>query len=111
MGDLDFTIKNGFGTYSNLDKEYNKFIKKTLNELGDSDNNRWNIYNLIIEELIRLELYTIFEEVKYRLTDGENPNNVMLDVVNREEFQTELSWFLISKIEEYIEEDFYNLFY
>lgn len=111
MEDLDFTIKNGSGTYSNLDKEYNKFINKTLRELDETENNRWDIYNLIMDELIRLELHTVFEEIKYRLTDGENPNTIMFDVVNREEFETELTWFLINKIEEYIEEDFYNLFY
>lgn len=111
MEDLNFTIRNGSGTYSNLDKEYNKFINKTLRELDEDKDNRWNIYNLIIDELIRLELHTVFEEIKYRLTDGEDPNTIMFDVVNRENFQSELTWFLKNKIEEYIENDFYDLFY
>ena len=111
MEDLDFTIRDGSGTYSKLDKEYNNYINKTLRELDEDKGNRWDIYNLIMNELITLGLHTVFEEVKYRLTDGEEPNHIMLDVITREGKLSELSWFLKNRIEEYIEEDFYNRFY
>lgn len=111
MEDLDFTIKGGSGTYSKLDKEYNNYINKTLRELDEEKGNRWDIYNLVMNELITLGLHKVFEEVKYRLTDGEEPNHIMLDVINREGNFSEISWFLKNRIEEYIEEDFYNRFY
>ena len=111
MEDLDFTIRGGSGAYSNLDKEYSKFINKTLRELDDDKGNRWDIYNLIMNDLITLGLHTIFEEVKYRLTDGEEPNHIMLDVVTREDYTSELAWFLKNKIEGYIEDDYYSRFY
>ena len=112
MDNFNYTIKNGSGEYSKLDKEYKNFVKKATENLNHSDElNRWDVYNLIMDELIRLKLDVTFDEVKYRLTDGENPNKIMLDVVTRDEFQTELAWFLKSRVEGYIEEDFYNSFY
>lgn len=111
MEDLEFTIRDGYGTYSKLDKEYNNYINKTLRELDEEKGNRWDIYNLFMNELITLGLRTVFEEVKYRLTDGEDPNHIMLDVINREGNLSELSWFIKGRVEEYIDEDFFKRFY
>jgi hypothetical protein len=53
-----------------------------------------------------------FDEVKYRLTDGENPNQVILDIINRDlDSVNGLVWLLKRRIEEYIEEDFIRRFY
>jgi|AntRauMFilla1563_2_1112583.scaffolds.fasta_scaffold01409_5 hypothetical protein len=111
MENLDFKIKGGSGTYSKLDKDYNSFINKTLRELDEDKGDRWETYNLIMEELITLGLRTVFDEVKYRITDGECPNHIMLDVINREGNFSKLSWFLKNRIEVYIEDDYYNQFY
>lgn len=111
MENLDFKIKGGSGTYSKLDREYKNFINKTLRELDEDKGDRWDIYNLFMGELITLGLHTVFEEIKYRITDGENPNYIMLDVINRDGNFSELSWFLKNRIEGYIEEDYYNRFY
>lgn len=111
MDDLEFTIKGGSGTYSILDKEYSKYINKILRDLNDEEGSRWDIYNLFMNELIKVGLVTIFEEVKYRLTDGEDPNLVMLEVIEREGYVSELAWFLKNRIECYIEEDFFKQFY
>ncbi len=111
MGDLEFTIKSGSGTYTKLDKEYNNYIKKTVRVLDEEKKARWDIYNLFMNELIKLGLKTVFDEVKYRLTDGEEPNKLILEVISREGKLSELSWFLRNKIETFIDEDFYEKFY
>lgn len=111
MEDFDFTIKSGSGKYSNLDKEYDKFLKKTLQTLDEEKLYRWETYNLIMEELIKEGKVSTFEEIKYRLTDGEDPNDVMLDVITRESNSSGLVWLMKKRIEEYKNEDFFNNFY
>lgn len=111
MRNFDFTIKGGSGNYTNLDKEYNNLLNEILRTTDDEIIYRWEIYNLIMEELLNLDKENIFEEIKYRLTDKEDPNNVMLDIIDRESNSSGLLWFIKKRIEEYIEEDFYNQFY
>jgi len=111
MGDLEFTIKCGSGTYTKLDKEYNSYINNVVKLLDEDKIARWDFYNLFMNELINLGLKTIFEEVKYRLTDGEDANKLILEIINREDQLSEISWFLKAKIELFIDEDFYNKFY
>jgi len=111
MKNFDFTIKGGSGYYSKLDKEYNNFLTNTLRTIEEESIHRWEIYNLIMEELLKLDKRNTFEEIKYRLTDGENPNKVMLDIIKRESNSSGLLWFMKKRIEEYIDEDFYNRFY
>jgi hypothetical protein len=45
---------------------------------------RWETYNVIIETLLSKVDTHYFEEIKYRLTDGEDPNIVILDIIERE---------------------------
>lgn len=110
MRDFDFTIKAGSGSYSNLDKEYNKFLNEILKKVDECKLHRWETYNLIMEEFINSGFDNIFEEIKYRLTDGEDPNEIMLDVINRENNISGLIWQLKRRIEHYKEEDFYERF-
>ena len=111
MGELNFTIKVDSGSYTRLDKEYKDFINETLNKLDEEETHRWEIYNLIMSELLNSGLYNVFEEVKYRLTDGENPNEVMLDIIDRKEYSSSIIWFLKNRIESYLDEDFLKRFY
>ena len=111
MEDFDFTIKAGSGRYTNLDKEYDNFLKKIMRELNEEKLYRWETYNLIMEELIKEGKANIFEEIKYRLTDGEDPNNVMLDVITRDANSSGLIWLMKKRIEEYINDDFFEQFY
>ena len=51
-------------------------------------------------------------EIKYRITDGEDPNIILLEIINREsETEDGLIWFLKRRVEEYIDEDFFNRFF
>jgi len=111
MKEFEFTIKCGYSKYSYLDKEYNKFLINTISDLDDEHKERWDTYNIIIEDLLNEGEEKLFQEIKYRLTDGENPNDVMLDIINREENCSKLLWLLKKRIESYKDEDFYNQFY
>jgi len=111
MKGFDFTIKSGSGKHSNLDKEYDKFLKRTIQNLDEEKIYRWETYNLIMEELIKDGKVSTFEEIKYRLTDGEDPNDVMLDVITREGNSNGLIWLMKKRIEGYKDEDFFERFY
>ena len=72
---------------------------------------RWETYNLIMEQLINEGKVKEFEEVKYRLTDGEDPNMIMIDIIDREGVDCGLIWLMRKRILEYIDEDFFANFY
>jgi hypothetical protein len=72
---------------------------------------RWETYNLIIMQLVKQGKINYFKEMKYRLTDGEDPNEIILDILDRElDDMDGLIWFLKRRVEEYIEEDFFKKF-
>lgn len=108
MGPYKITVKSN-KKYTVLDKAYRKLINDVLN-VSEENKERWEYYNIIIDELIKNEKEEYFQELKYRLTDGENPNKVILDIINRDKELSNLMWFLVKRIEEYLEEDFYNRF-
>ncbi len=95
-----------------LDKAFSKHINSIIETLDDEKEGRWETYNIIIQELIDGGKGEYFQEIKYRLTDGENPNSVMLDIINREVDEVSgLIWFLKRRIEEYLEDDYLRKFY
>lgn len=96
---------------TNLDKAYNKHIVSIIETLDDEKQARWETYNLVVEVLTESTQNDYMKEIKYRLTDGEDPNKVMLDIIDREIDNVDgLVWFLKKRIEEYIDEDFFNRF-
>ncbi len=109
----DFIVKKSQGKSTTLDKEYTKLIKHVIHDMDDEMEARWEIYNLIIKELIGLDDGKCFKEIKYRFTDGENPNIVILDIISRHEPDElpNLIWSLKNKLEEFAEEDFFKRFY
>lgn len=112
MRNSDYIIKDGSGRYSNLDKEYNKFLENTLNNIKDDDIlYRWDNYNIVMSELLDLGKIELFNEIKYRLTDGEDPNIVILDIIDREDNSSGMLWLIRKRIETYINDDFENEFY
>jgi hypothetical protein len=73
---------------------------------------RWETYNLIIKEFFLVDDGKYFQEIKYRLTDREDPNIVLLDIISRYCVSelSYLTWMLKKRIEEYVEEDFIRRF-
>lgn len=110
---IDFIVKTHSGKSSSLDKAYTKLINKILVDNDDKVGERWETYNLIIKEFFTIDNGKYFEEIKYRFTDGENPNEVILDIASRYE-QEDLSFlvsFLLKRVEEYLDEDFFDKFF
>ena len=87
-------------------------MKSFNHQIKDDDMlHRWDIYNLIMEELIELNKLDLFDEVRYRITDDEDPNEVMMDVLNKAEVLSGLLWLIKKRIKFFIDEDFENRFY
>jgi hypothetical protein len=113
MENFNFIVKVGAGKKTLLDKEYTKLINDVMTNIDEEKEARWETYDLIIRELFETDNGKYFEEIKYRLTDGEDPNYVILDVISRYD-ESELNylvWSLKPRLDEYIEEDFYKRFF
>ena len=107
----NFFIKAGQGKKTTLDKAYSKHISTIIETLDEEKESRWETYNIIIQELINEGKGKDFEEIKYRITDGEDPNKVMLDIIERDiDSVNEIIWFLKRRIEEYLEDDYLRAF-
>lgn len=108
----NFLLKTNNGKKSFLDKAYCKHINTIFEKIDEDNECRWETYNVIIQELISQGKKDYFEEIKYRLTDGENANMVILDIIDREkETVSGLIWLLKKRLEEYLSEDFNKRFY
>ena len=111
MGPNIFLLNPSHGKASKLDFEYHKHIIKVIETLSEEDEERWEIYSAVIEQLINDGKNHYFKEIKYRLTDGENPNEVILDILEKENENIDGSmWFFKRRIEEYIDDDYFKRF-
>lgn len=64
-----------------LNKDYQKLIKEFVTSNVPDD--RWETYSEIINE-VSVELgEQVKEEIKYRVTDGENINETLLSILKR----------------------------
>ena len=94
-----------------LDKIYQKHINCLFETLEEEDEIRWETYGLVVDQLMNQGHKNVLKEVKYRLTDNENPNSVMLDLIARySDSMDGLVWLLKRRIEDYLEDDFYKRF-
>lgn len=104
------TANQGYRT--TLDKAYNRHINNILKGFDEKQETRWETYNVIINELISQGNKECVKEVKYRLSDGENPNTVFLDIINRNTDNINgLVWFLKRRLEEYLEDDMFDKYF
>ena len=94
-----------------LDKMFDRLIRETLSSIGEEQEERWETYDLILYELKRECNYETYDEIKYRLTDGENINEVFYDIIMRGEYSSPLIWLFKRRVEDYMEEDVYDRFY
>jgi hypothetical protein len=100
MDTSNYTIKVGFGKYNYLDKAYINLIRTQINN-NESWIKRWEIYDMIIKEIIKLEDVTIFERLKYKVTGGENINQLLIDIMEHEMEPNLLIKSLIHKVEDF----------
>lgn len=107
----NYLLTASHGKRSLLDKIYYKHITYILDTLDEDSEIRWETYNLIIDQIMKATNKDYLGELKYRLTDGEDPNKVILDIIEREnESIDSLVWFLKRRVEEFIDEDILKRF-
>lgn len=107
-----FILKNVRTKNSTLDRAYNIHINSVLSELDEENESRWEIYNIILTKLTQQTNQDYFGELKYRLTDGEDPNIIILDFLERETFNIDnLVWHLKRRVEEFLDEDLFKRFF
>ena len=112
MENKNFLFTLNKGKKNALDVAYNNLINSIIETLDEEKEDRWETYNTIFQELADDDKVHYFEEIKYRLTDGENPNSVILNIIDREaDSVSELVWFLKRRVEEYLDEDYFKRFY
>lgn len=111
MNREELGTENGPYKSNNLEKMYNRLMRKNLNDLSDDKEERWEVYDLIMFELKREHNYKTYDEIKYRITDGENPNEVFYDIILRGDYSSPLIWLFKSRIEGFLDEDTYGRFY
>ena len=103
-----FTIKATKGKFNFLDRSYQNLILE--NTKLDENMERWEIYSIIIDELIILGGALEFQKIKYRLTGGEDPNLIMLDIIKTYSANSVLLQTMKSQVEIYVDEDWSKQF-
>jgi len=112
MGVNNFLVTTCQTNKTRLDKLYYEHVSCLLKDLNEEEEIKWETYGLIIDSLLKQGHKNILKEVKYRMTDGENPNEIMLDIIHRHSDTVDgMIWFLKRRIEEYLEDDFYKKFF
>ena len=106
----NFIIESGNSDDKTLNRSYKKFLIKVINNADDDLLERWETYNMIMEELVHLSYYDTFNEIKYRVTDGEDVNQVVLDVLSNIE-KSNMLHFMQRNVERFIEDDRYSRFF
>ena len=65
-----------------LDNEYRIYVFNKTFKAPVEEKRKWSLYNHIIEELNKLGDYNHVQEIKYRITDGEEPVLVLREKVS-----------------------------
>ena len=84
MNTKNILFKSSSNRRTNLDKAYNSHIINLFEELDEDKKARWETYNLIVELLTESTKKDYMKEIKYRITDNEDPNFILLDIIQRE---------------------------
>ena len=64
-----------------LDNEFKVFVFERTYKSTDEEKERWHLYNTILEELRWLGDNQSVDEIKYRITDGEDPKKVFKETI------------------------------
>jgi predicted nucleic acid-binding protein len=64
-----------------LDNEFRMFVFEKTYKAPEDEKKRWRIYNTILEELRWLGDEQSVDEIKYRITDGEDPKQVFKETI------------------------------
>lgn len=88
-----------------LNKEFKSLFEKMRREARTEDDlEKCEIYDMILVTLGNEREFVLEKEAKYRITDGEDADFVMLDIIKQRDVLRSLLWMLESRLEQYIEE-------
>jgi len=111
MKDTNFKTQASFSNNNSLEKMYGRLLRTTLINIDDDNGYRDETYRIIIFELQKEHDYNTYDEIKYRITDGEDVNEVFYDIIQRGDYSSSVIWLMKEQIECYIDEDKYKRFY
>jgi hypothetical protein len=94
-----------------LNKAYRILINNMFINLKEEDEYRLETYGLIVGEWIENNDQNSYDEFKYRITDGENINEIFIDIIEKNVYSTVLQITLIDRLKNYINEDKYKFLY
>lgn len=111
MRNTNFNSKKSGKNYPVQTRKYNQLIINKVVINDDYDEDRWDTYETILFELQNEGNYQTYEEIRYRLTDGEPTNEVFYDIISKGDYSSGLIWIMKHRIGEYMEEDKFKRFY
>ena len=66
-----------------LDNEYRIYVFNKTFKAPMGEKRKWDLYHNIIEELTHMGDYNNVNEIKYRITDGEDPTIVLREKISK----------------------------
>ncbi len=90
-----------------LDKKFHSFIKNNMNDIKIE---RVSVYETIISELLWLDKIELINEIKYRVTENEDPNDVLIDTLENDEVCYVMNAY-INQLKDFRNEDIMDRFY
>jgi hypothetical protein len=90
-------------------KVTNNFKNNSLT-FWDDRIDRCITYNAIIDEMTELAYVTYISELKYRLDDNENINDILMSIVTRNKTLKSTLGYHRGVLQMYMDQDFMNLF-
>lgn len=94
-----------------LNKEFNNLITKILKAMTDEELLRVYTYDVILNEWLEEEKISYIDEFKYRVTDGEDMNEVFLDIIESDSMASFICINQKEILKDYITEDKFKNFY
>ena len=94
-----------------LNRDFNNLITKMVQQMDDESLSRLTTYDVILNEWIEEGKLLHLGELKYRVTDGENLNQVLLDIILKDDLPSSLCVNQKSTLMDYLSEDKSKVFY
>lgn len=92
-----------FGKFTLLDKEYKEdFDKRTEKAINNVEHEKCELQDMIMKQLMNENEITLIYETKYRVTNGEDPMSVLLEIFKRREDLRSLMWMQERRVEEHV---------
>lgn len=107
MEDGKLSSEIHFGKFSLLDQQYKDLYEEmVLNAETNKEIEKCDLQDMLLKNLVSQGEVTLFYEIKYRLTDGEDPMSVLLEVLQRREDLRSFLWDIEARIEDHMFDEY-----